>query len=79
MALQPKRQTAIGIATNTGELLPHLLTIALTASISAVIFFSVTIPSRVSPLSGVWSSLLPGLSLPTINVGTMEQPTALQR
>ncbi len=27
MVLQPKRQTAIDIATETGELLPHLLTL----------------------------------------------------
>jgi len=78
MVLQPKRQTAIDIAIETGKLLPYLLTLILTASVRTVIFFFVTIPSRISPLSGVWCSLLPGLSLLTFTVSTMEQPTVAQ-
>jgi len=62
MALQPKSQAAPEIAFRPGELLPHLLTFTLTASVWAVIFFPEHMPSRTSLFSRVWCSVLPGLS-----------------
>jgi len=62
MALQPKRQAAPEIASRPGELLPHLLTLTLTASVRTVIFFPEHMPSQASLLSRVWCSMLPGLS-----------------
>ena len=63
MALQPARRTAFCVATEAGELLPHLLTMT-RAEARAVIFFSVTIPLQISSLSEGQCPVLSGLSSP---------------